>query len=179
MKLLLQQAREGDKTAENEILRYLHVRFSLFAIRKIRDKEAAKDIVQDSCMTVLEKYKVETFTVGFEEWAWGVLSVNIKNYFRRISVESSRIASEQSADDLKNLSAKDVDPMLEMSILDCLERIVCTNHRFAQVLSLVHQGYRTSEICRMLNISESNCYVLLHRGRAMIKKCLGQAGYDV
>ncbi len=179
MKLLLKRAKEGDKTAEREILQYLHVRFSLFATRRIRDKEAAEDVVQDSCMTVLEKYKAETFTVGFEEWAWGILGVNIKNYFRRISIENKRIDSAHLASDVHDLSTREVDPELEKSILDCLERIVGTNRRFAQVLSLVYQGYRTSEICKILEISESNYYVLLHRGRAMLKKCLGQAGYEV
>lgn len=179
MKHLLQRAREGDKDAEKEILQYLRVRFNLFATRRIRDKEAAEDIVQDSCMTVLEKYKAETFTVGFEEWAWGVLAVNIKSYFRRMSVENRRIASEHSASDLQNIPAKVVDTELEMSILGCLEKIAGVNRRFAQILSLVYQGYRTADICRILKITDSNCYVLLHRGRAMLRQCLNQKGYEI
>ncbi|MCK5126271.1 MAG: RNA polymerase sigma factor [candidate division Zixibacteria bacterium] len=179
MKQLLQQARDGDKTAEKKIFQYLHVRFSLFATHRIRDREAAEDVVQDSCITVLEKYKAETFTVGFDEWAWGVLQINIKSYFRRTSVENKRITSEQSVNDFQNIRAKDVDPDLEASILNCLEKITTENSRFAQVLSLVYQGYKTLEICRIMTISNSNCHVLLHRGRTMLRKCLSLGGYKV
>ncbi len=179
MKQLLQRARDGDKAAEKEIFEYLHVRFSIFATHKIRDKVAAEDVVQDSCMIVLEKYKTETFTVGFDEWAWGVLQVNIKSYFRRTSVENKRIASEQSVKNLQNLRAGDVDPDLEASILKCLEKITIENSRYAKILGLICQGYSTSDICQIMSITISNCHVLLHRGRTMLRKCLSRGGYDV
>ncbi len=179
MEHLLQRARDGDKTAEKEIFQYLHVRFSLFATRRIRDKVAAEDVVQDSCKTILEKYKAKTFTVGFEEWAWGVLQINIKNYFRRTSVENKRIASERSANDFQDIRAKDVDPDLELSIMNCLEKIAAENGRFVQILGLVYQGYKTSEICQIMGITSSNCHVLLHRGRMMLRRCLSRKGYEV
>lgn len=176
---LLQRAREGNAAAEQEILQYLHVRFSLFATRRIRNKEAAEDVVQESCMTVLANYRTETFRVGFEEWAWGVLRINIKNYFRRTTKENQRIAAEHSADDLGSLPARAVDTDLEMSILDCLEKIARINPRFARILALVYQGYTTSEMCELLKVTSNNCHVLLHRGRAMLKSCLSRAGYEI
>jgi len=176
---LLQRARDGNTAAEKEILQYLHVRFSLFATRKIRNREAAEDVVQESCMTVLANYRTETFRVGFEEWAWGVLKINIKNYLRRASVERQRIAGEHLADDLGSLPARTVDADLEMSLLDCLEKVARINPRFARVLALVYQGYKTSEICEMLKVSSGNCHVLLHRGRTMLKECLRRGGYEI
>ena len=179
MNLLLQQAKDGDKTAEKEIFQKLHVIFSLFATRKIKDKAAAEDIVQDSCKTILENYKTKIFTVGFEAWAWGVLHINIKSYYRRLSIENKRIAPENSLDDFKTVPAKNVDHDLERSILSCLDKIAAENRRFVEVMNLIYQGYKTSEICRIMNISGSNCHVILHRGRKMLRKCLSRKGYEV
>lgn len=176
---LLQRAREGNAAAEKEILQYLHVRFSLFATRRIRNREAAEDVVQESCMTVLANYKTESYRVGFEEWAWGVLWINIKNYFRRASVEKRRTAADYSVDSLESPLAGAADADLEMCLLDCLEKIARINPRFARVLALVYQGYRTSEICEMLKVSAGNCHVLLHRGRSMLKECLRRGGYEI
>lgn len=177
--LLLERAREGDSVAKQEVLQYLSVRFRLIALRRVKDKEAVEDIVQESCLAVLEKYQTQTFSVGFEQWAWGVLSNNIKNYFRRVVVESQRFAGQQSPENQPAQSTSEVDTHLEASILSCLEKICGVNRRFARILSLVYQGYKAEEICRIMKISKANCHVMLHRGRAMLKSCLREAGHDL
>ena len=78
---LLDRVKAGDKQAEQELLGNLLERFRVFATHRMRNREAIEEVIQDSCLTVLTKYKNETFTVGFEAWAWGVLRINIKNYF--------------------------------------------------------------------------------------------------
>ncbi|NIO21904.1 MAG: hypothetical protein GTN76_14535, partial [Candidatus Aenigmarchaeota archaeon] len=83
---LLSKAREGDEKAERELFQYLFVRFKALAKRRIGEGEA-EDIAQEACLTVLEKYKTQTFTKGFETWAYGVLKMKIGNYMQGLMVK--------------------------------------------------------------------------------------------
>ena len=60
MDQIFARAREGDEKAEQELFKYLFVRFKTLAERRI-GKGEAEDIAQEACMTVLQKYKTETF----------------------------------------------------------------------------------------------------------------------
>ena len=87
---LLAKVKAGDQAAEKQIFQILHVRFRLLAKRRVRGEESAKDIAQDACATVLEKYKTEEFTISFEAWAYGVLRMKIGNHFQRLKAERER-----------------------------------------------------------------------------------------
>ena len=83
MKQLLERALVGDKEAEKELFQYLFVRFKLFAKQKGRGVQDAEDIAQEACVTILEKYKSQSFTAGFEAWAYGVLRMKIGNFLQK------------------------------------------------------------------------------------------------
>jgi len=169
---LLIRAKNGDKSAEDEIFQFLLVRFSLFAAQKIRDKQTAQDIAQEACIAVLEKYKSETFTHSFEVWAWGVLHTMIKNHFFRRSNEQKLISKRSTNDESGRFTAASPDPDLERQLNNCLKKILSINQRYARVLNLVYQGYNTEEICQRLKIDRNNLYVTLYRARLMLKNCL-------
>jgi DNA-directed RNA polymerase specialized sigma24 family protein len=79
---LLKRALAGDQGAEAELFQTLSLRFTAIAKRRIREKEAAEDIAQDACATILHKYKSESFTVSFAAWAFGVLWMKIGNHLQ-------------------------------------------------------------------------------------------------
>jgi RNA polymerase sigma factor (sigma-70 family) len=172
MKKVLDRALEGNKEAEEEIFNYLVVRFNVFATQKIGDAEAAREVAQKACLAVLEKYKTETFSIGFEEWAWGVLKNNIKDFYRQITIKRKRTTSNQSLLESQSASELEVDPHLEMRVLHCLRKISIINRRYARILNLIYHGFNTDEVCRKLGISRNYCYVMLHRGRSLLKRCL-------
>jgi DNA-directed RNA polymerase specialized sigma24 family protein len=172
MNHLVERAKRGDKSAEQEIFAQLHDRFSLLARRKISDREAACDVAQKACLTVLEKYKMETFTVGFEAWAYGVLLMNIRSYYHAVSSDRPATVS-LSAEEVAHLSPSPaVDPSVESRLLECLRKLVIHNRRYARVLNLSYQGYLVPEICEKLNVSANALYVLLNRARSALWTCL-------
>lgn len=166
------RAREGDKSAENEIFQYLLVRFKLFAGHKIRDEEDAGEIAQQACITVLEKLKTEKFTKGFEAWAHGVLRMGIKNYFYRMHSAYKKKKQVSSAEDIQSAPDRAGSPDIEIVLTECLEKIIAVNPRYARILNLSYQGYKTDEICRKLNINANNFYVILNRARSLLWTCL-------
>lgn len=113
---------------------------------------------------------METFKVGFEPWAWGVLRIKIKNYFHQLSIQAGRETDKSQIEETS--AATDIDPELERNLIECLKKIAGKTRRFARILNLFYQGYKTNEVCEKLSINRNSCHVTLHRGRSMLKKCL-------
>jgi RNA polymerase sigma factor (sigma-70 family) len=172
MNHLLARAREGDKSAEKQLFEYLFVRFRLFAKHRVRQDEEAEDIAQEACITVLEKYKTETFTEGFEAWAYGVLKMKIGNHLQIKAARQGKIVSQSVTNVDAGMFSPSSDPDFRRQLFNCLKKILKANRRYARALNLVYQGYKTDEICRKLKISRSNFYVTLNRGRSMLRICL-------
>ena len=39
-------------------------------------------------------------------------------------------------------------------------------------------GFSTEEICKLLGISATNCWVMLYRARMLLRRCLESAGFN-
>ena len=172
MNHLLARAREGDKSAEKQLFEYLFVRFRLFAKHRVREEEEAEDIAQEACITVLEKYRSERFTEGFQAWAYGVLKMKIGNHLQSAAAKQSRIMTQPATNWVRGMSSPSSDPVLRRRLVDCLRKILKVNRRYARALNLAYQGYETDEICKKLNLGRNNLYVILNRGRSMLRTCL-------
>jgi RNA polymerase sigma factor (sigma-70 family) len=171
MKHLLAKARAGDKASEEELFRFLSARFQAIAIQRIWDTEAAQDVAQEACATVFEKYRTETFTTSFEAWTYGVLRRKISNHLQSSKAERQRL-DRSSNEGTSGHSSGSPEHELERRLSECLKRIGKANPRYARVLNLSYQGYKTKEICERLRISPNAMYSVLCRGRSLLKKCL-------
>lgn len=169
---LLDRARNGDKSAEKQLFEILHVRFAYLAKRRIRNKDDAEDVAQEACMTILEKYKTEVFTKGFDAWAYGVLRMKIGNYLQEKDRKRSRMAPESAASESAATAGSSPDSGIRRMLIDCLSKVVKINRRYGRALNLIHQGYRTDEICKRLSMSRNYLYVTLNRARSMLRLCL-------
>ena len=165
------KAREGDEKAERELFQYLFVRFSALAKRRI-GKGEAEDVAQEACLTVLQKYKTETFTKGFEPWAYGVLKMKIGNYMQGLMVKQKGLAPESEADRATSASSPAPNYDLKRKLIHCLKQIIKRNRLYARALNLIHQGYQAYEISQRLRVRPNNLYVILNRGRRLLKTCL-------
>jgi RNA polymerase sigma factor (sigma-70 family) len=169
---LLARARNGDKQAEKEIFQRLFVRFRVLAKRTFEDDEDCKDVAQEACITVLDKYKTEEFSTSFEAWAYGVLKMKIGNFVQSAAVRRRRLTSNIDTARDQELASNPPDHELRRRLIDCLKRILDIQPRFARILNLIHHGYDTDEISRRLKVKPDHTYVMLHRGRSLLKSCL-------
>ena len=172
MDKLVQKAINGDKNAEKEIFDYLFVRFKYLAKRTVGESEC-EDLAQEACVTILEKYKNEKFSVSFTAWAYGVLKMKIGNY---LQTRARRDDRESSIDKNAPLEGPNSDPLIKKALIDCLKKIARAYKNYARVLNLAYQGYDTSAVCQRLNISPNHYYVTLNRGRSMLKGCIENGG---
>ena len=167
---LYEKSRDGTKDAEEALFQALSVRFHLFVSRKVMNEEDGKEIVQDALMTISANYRNIEFTTSFSAWSYKVLQNRILNYFKM--KKRHVISYEAEPTDNKDLSRWSGDPQFTTDLLDCLAKIGRTNRTFARALSLKFQGYAAEEICRKLEVTPGNFYVIVSRARSLLKKCL-------
>ena len=164
---LLTRAKAGDKMAEEELFRYLSVRFLALAKRRVGEG-VAEDIAQEACVTVLEMYKTKEYPKGFAAWAYKILRNKIGNYLRN----KNDMQRGPYIEHVVNTSTVKTDCDLKRMLIRCFKQLVKRNRTYARALNLVHQGYKTEEICTKLRITPNHLYVILNRGRLLLGSCL-------
>ena len=167
---------QGDENARRQLFETLSVRFRLFARHKVWNESDVEDVVQNALTAVFSKYKQVEILKSFTAWAHGVLNMEILRYTRDHSRNSARFTSldensEQVASDSGN-------PEIRRRLLRCLEKVAGVNLRYAKVLQLTYEGYETESVCRGLDVTPNNLYVILSRARTMLKKCLTEGTID-
>ncbi len=161
----------GDQAAESKLIEMLRERFLVLAKFRMGGSDA-EDIVQEACITVVQKYKTLPDHDRFLLWAHTVLRNKIGNYIsgsrRRNRIFADSAGGEQVGRETNDASIG----LLEEQIVKCLKRIGRVNRRYPRILNLVHLGYNADEISRRLNLNKKHLYVLLNRGRSLLADCL-------
>ncbi len=165
-----------------------------FALLRVRDQSRAEDLVQETFLAALKGQR--TFAGRSQEKSWlvGILKNKIGDHFRKASREHSFTDLDFYADEESDRFIPDgafrggwiheLGP-LEWSNdagagLDN-EAFWQAYHRcagkmprnVAAVFNLREvDGIESKQICAMLNISESNLWVMLHRARMALRRCL-------
>jgi RNA polymerase sigma factor (sigma-70 family) len=169
--LLYDKTIGGDRLAEEELFVALSERFEQFAYHRIWDKEDAKDVVQDALSVIAKEYRSVDIEKSFAAWAHKVLDNRILAYIKANQKRRTRIASALESPDQPDLSAS-FNPDLRIRLLDCLKKIGRVNRRHARIIDLHYHGFSTEEISGKLRLSRNGLYVLLHRARRMLERCL-------
>ncbi|MBD3234767.1 MAG: sigma-70 family RNA polymerase sigma factor [candidate division Zixibacteria bacterium] len=166
---LFADAKKGDKKAESLIYNYLFERFKFLVGQKINTNDV-EDIAQEACMTLLSKYKAMEGRENFESWAYSILKNKIGNYLQLRRVEREELSDKM--DDIRNPDRGPIDIQIEKRLNDCIKEIISYYPRYARALNLAYQGYKADEICEKMDIKPNNFYVILNRGRNLLRNCL-------
>jgi RNA polymerase sigma-70 factor, ECF subfamily len=159
-----------------------------YATLRVRDSSAAEDLVQETFLAALKD--PGSFSGGSSEATWlvGILKHKIADHFRRQAREaplddgdlreqpdpSSFDESGRWASGPTDWGGNPADLYREKKFLDqftkCLSGL-SPNHANAFTLREI-EGADTWEICKVLNVSETNLWVILHRARMQLRRCL-------
>ncbi len=136
----------------------------------------AEDLVQEACLTIVEKFRQTDPESNLERWVYSVLRNKIGNYLQR------RQTVRQADPDLREhlTPAPDIDPAAGLHekarLLRCFRKLVRQNPLYARAVNLIFQGYTTGEVCRRLHIASGYLYVALQRGRNALADCMKKEG---
>jgi RNA polymerase sigma-70 factor (ECF subfamily) len=165
-----------------------------FALFRVQDQAAAEDLVQETFIAALQNYKNYKGQASERTWLIAILKNKIIDYLRKQSREQPTDDIERflnMSEDLFNAAGKWVNGPGKWSFAPsvlydkkefwqalrrCLELLP---KRLAQAFVLKEMdGMTHKEICKVLEISSSNSWVVLYRARMGLKKCLGTSWFD-
>ena len=161
-----------------------------YAMLRVRDRAAAEDLVQETFLAALKGRA--SFSGGSSEATWlvGILKHKIADHFRlhaREVTPPDGNAPDAPDDDPFNAAGhwtaaagpvewkgNPAELYRQAEFLDqfrkCLSGL-SRNQANAFTLREV-EGADTGEICKVLNITETNLWVILHRARMLLRSCL-------
>ncbi|MBL4708594.1 MAG: sigma-70 family RNA polymerase sigma factor [Flavobacteriales bacterium] len=167
-----------------------------YAIIKVNDDEKAKDLVQDTFVSAIENQNTFRGQSVERTWLTSILKNKIIDYYRKMSTKNEIRVKESdeeyehrdsffetvgSNEGMWNPDARpqnwssDYQTPVEneefYTILQaCLGKLP---QKWAMVFSLKSiDGYSSKEICKELNLSASNYWVLMHRAKLQLRGCM-------
>lgn len=163
-----------------------------YALLQLRDASAAEDVVQETLLAGVEGAARFSGRSSIKTWLTGILKHKIIDHIRRQTREVALSAgdeaferSEAEAVDALFVAGghwqtppsgwADPDRALEnkkfLEVFEQCARLMPT--KMARVFAMREvMELSTEEICKELNISSTNCWVILHRARLSLRECL-------
>lgn len=187
-----QQSQMGGDSLE-ATLTALHRDMLRFARLQLRDEASAEDAVQEALAAALSSRKSFESRSRLKTWVFAILKNKIVDVIRErarlpVGVNAIEEIPENAYDDLfdENHHWRDEasptswgDPESSFSNTQfwqifelCMTRLPENTARIFMMREML--GFETDEICKELNISSTNCWVVLHRARMGLRLCLDE-----
>lgn len=164
-----------------------------FAFSRVRDESQAEDIVQETLLAAIQSFDSYSGESAERTWLTGILKHKIIDFFRRnskhidLTIEESDLSSYQYlfADETwKDHWTEETTPVEWRSTPEqALQKVEFCNvlenclgelpERIANAFTLHEMdGLDGTEICDILHVSKDNYWVMLHRARTHLRRCL-------
>jgi RNA polymerase sigma-70 factor (ECF subfamily) len=164
-----------------------------YALGRLRDTARAEDAVQETFLAAIKGGKSFAGRSAEKSWLTGILKNKIYDYYRKASRETSftdlEFYSDEESDrfttdgitaggwihELGPMEWNHVGESLDNDLFwqtyrDCAGKLP---KNVAAVFNLRElDELETRQICELLNISENNLWVMLHRARMALRRCL-------
>ncbi|MBE0602418.1 MAG: sigma-70 family RNA polymerase sigma factor [Deltaproteobacteria bacterium] len=159
-----------------------------FAMLRLRDRSRAEDLVQETFLAALRERNSFSGDSSEKTWLTAILKHKIYDHFRRQSREAPLPGG-----DLPDLPGDEpfdarghwttgpaewggnpADLFQQRKFLEqltkCLETLPPNLGRAFTLREI--DGEDTEEICKVLGVTDTNLWVILHRARARLRRCL-------
>ena len=158
-----------------------------FACLRVRDSLVAEDLVQETFLAALKAFDSFRGDSSPRTWLIGLLRHKIADHFR--SLHRQRKVEDASTDAtidawfdhkgawINKPTSQALDPFLLSQRADFWAVFKKCFHalpdRIGQAFSLrVLDDMKSEEVCKVLSLSSTNLWVMLHRARARLRACL-------
>ncbi len=165
-----------------------------FAFMRLRDASLAEDVVQETLLSAFQAVSSYTGQASERTWLTGILKHKIIDHYRK---NSRQVQLTEEDTDLSGserfferpdkwsghwaIPLRPVDP--EQSPEEVIERgefwevlkacLAALPDRVAKVFTLREMdGLTSDEICDALGLSSSNFWVIMHRARMQLRRCV-------
>lgn len=152
-----------------------------FAMLRVRNAELASDLVQDTFLSALKG--IEGFRGGstVRTWLTGILKHKIIDYYRknRVEIPASEVGPEgtelEHAESLQPAWKESPSSLVENRefwavFTGCLDGLPEAHRRAFSMREF--DGLSSEEIRKVLEVTPTNLWVMLHRARTKLRRCL-------
>ena len=159
-----------------------------FAYVRLRNRAAAEDALQETFLAAMKAFERYDGKTPVRYWFRGILRHKVVDYIRKASREVAVDDTENTeildSFRFKALGVHDQNPPdwkfdpqnaferkeFMQVFYDCLTKL---NENMGQAFALRElEGLSTEEICKQLELTPNNLWVILHRARKQLKICL-------
>ena len=165
-----------------------------YAMLRLRDRSMAEDLVQETFLAALKDRGSFSGNSSEATWLVGILKHKIADHFRKQAREAPledgdlRERPDPSPFDESGRwvsgptawGGNPADLYRGKKFLDQLTKCLSglsPNHANAFTLREI-EGADTGEICKVLNVTQTNLWVILHRARTQLRRCLETHWFD-
>lgn len=194
-------ARSTKKTKHNDPTKWLdnHGDYLFhYAVSRVSGKEIAEDLVQETFLAALKNYSTFDGKSSIRTWLTSILRHKLMDYYRHIytsdkkkidfesgniddfidnGIHKGRWRLERAPKDWSQWPDESLNESEFMMILNkCLDRLpdrIATVFRMSQL-----EEIETKFICKELKISTTNYWVIMHRARSGLRRCLEMLWLD-
>ncbi|MCB0375813.1 MAG: sigma-70 family RNA polymerase sigma factor [Sinomicrobium sp.] len=156
-----------------------------YAITRVNDREVARDIIQDTFFAGLKSKDNFKGQASERTWLVSILKRKIIDHYRKVNSNKGKAeikigaVSDEDEGDWLEKSIRDHDGNAENAIeneelgdaiSNCMGKLPDKQAQIFKMKTI--EGYTTEAICKELNITASNLWVIIHRARTALADCL-------
>jgi RNA polymerase sigma-70 factor (TIGR02943 family) len=158
-----------------------------YSISRVNNSDLAKDLVQDTFFAGLKSAKNFQGKASERTWLVSILKRKIIDYYRKINSKKGQAEVRMSFYDDGENEGSWLEERVPQSWDNASEKKIeneelrnqlelCINklpEKYAMVFRMkTVQEFETEEICKELDITSSNLWVIIHRARTQLRKCM-------
>ncbi len=183
---LLRRSAGGDGHAFGELVRRHQDAVFGLVQRMVRDEQLAEELAQDVFMKAyrgLAKFRGES---GFGTWVYRIAVNHVRDHMGSRAARDRKRERSLNGEDLSAFEPVSKLPAPDEKVQEsettelfgrALDRL---DHHLKEAFLLRHQeGKSYAEMAEILDVTEGNAKVRVHRGREKILAALRDAGYEV
>ena len=165
-----------------------------YAVVRINNADLAKDLVQETFFAGLKSAKNFQGRATERTWLVSILKRKIIDYYRKINSKKGQAEvrmnfydegenkgswiEERVPQSWNNESEKKIEnEELKDQLDSCIDNLPEKHSLIFRMKTI--QGFETEEICKALDITPSNLWVIIHRARTQLRKCMEDNWFNI
>ncbi|WP_372794317.1 sigma-70 family RNA polymerase sigma factor [Lutibacter sp.] len=163
-----------------------------YTISRINNEDLAKDIIQDTFFAALKAQTNFKGLASERTWLISILKRKIIDHYRKINSTKGKAEvkmnfysdgdreGEWIEERAPSSWGSEIEQVIENDELsealeNCIENLP---EKYAMVFRMkTIQQFETEEICKELDITSSNLWVIIHRARTQLRKCMEESWF--
>jgi len=164
-----------------------------YTITRVSDREIAQDLISETFLAGLKSMVNFKGEASERTWLISILKRKIIDHYRKINSNKGKAEVrmnyhsdtetegdwlEERVSDVSDKTAEDtlINSELGDAIYDCLGKLPEKQAEVFKMKTML--DYDTETICKELNITASNLWVIIHRARTGLAECMEENWYN-